>query len=795
MSFQCWCLFIVFKLLSAQCKATWTKKHDLISPDVIGQINQFNNCTISLFNFRGLDIDMKILIQPTSLYRYMVKPFGLGYDLYPFELNRTLIDDFYFSEQYMKYAKSLYTDKYRIGHKLSICQVEIYMDPPGRSEAPGLYLKDHRPLRFVTPNTIILADTFPDDLQWRKSSFGPTSAISILAYKPLETNICNDYICKAWIFTVRSRPRYANHNQELQIWNLLQSPISTHIHCRYCDPCNPEAFPAKGSETGIKKTARGPWFSNHLISSYVPRIAYHKKFYESKHSILAGLHTTKELDHDLVFENLGNVFHTHFVLMMFNENITHIFSTSPPEKRFYYRNIRLPQCGDKIVPYAPHLLPHLSRRSGATTQKFPHYGLAFSRKKLCFLSCHNEVKPWTKQLQELVSPFEILTWIILCACLLILSRMHSFLLGRKCTIRRQESWTAIGFQYITTLFDQSVKCFQLKSETSTSALYACICSVPLLVVVLNNHYKGENIERLTVQQSVMYDTFKDLVEHKFPVYSLPLEMGKEDYAIFQQDKYVAEDYIKINNHEAFPIASQLWGSIAFHFYGGMELSTVGKRISETAWYYLNNTQLFPEWRTYARAANKTNALVIPHLKSCNKSAVILNEGLARVVFSRLKKPGRNLYFGKDVVMENIYGYETFGQFPNEIIRRITYFPQTGIQVHWSKYLEFFLIQIASSRKNLLNITSVEVVDENVSNVNVRVLLFIPGFGLLASIFVFIVKDMYSILRNNISRFLLQVSHFLVQRAVSNNVVSLVADDTRRNHLIETAFEMLHEASS
>lgn len=214
----------------------------------------------------------------------------------------------------------------------------------------------------------------------------------------------------------------------------------------------------------------------------------------------------------------------------------------------------------------------------------------------------------------------------------------------------------------------------------------------------------------------------------------------------------------------------------------MELSTIGNNISDSTWYYLNNTELVPGWSEPYNGDTRANELLTPHLKSCNRAAAILEQNIARIAYSRWKTTSRNIYFGKDTISDTIHGYLTHGQFPRHIIRRVTYVPETGIQVHWENYFEFFLLQISQSRRNLLNMSKIDEVKDHVSKADLNTLWFVPGVGLFLSLILFIIWDKYSIFQNQFSLYANKISRYLARLAVRHSKITLLEHENEMNRM-------------
>lgn len=367
MEIKSWYTVVIAGLQFQLCNGARASQSNSMSRDVIEQINTFHDCSINLFNYRGLNVNMKILLQPLALYRYFNKFRGIL--LYPHEIkhmNQTTLDDFNYSGKSLQYTSSLYTHRYRTTNKLSICELEIFLHPPAVSEEPGLYLNCCDELAILTPY-LAYANIYFKPQTWREFAFGPTFLYSILAYESWNKKICTDGTCSAWIVLTRHSAHAPRHYEQLQVWNTLKFRV--HTHCRYCDPCHPETFTTT-DDPKLSQAFHVPLYANHLVSGSMPDIAYRKNVFKSRHALITTLRTSKSLDNDEEFENLGSVFDPHFIFLMFGNNITNRFFTKVRNNDCHYRHIRLRPCGEERFYSSPHLLPHLERLTETTIHRF-----------------------------------------------------------------------------------------------------------------------------------------------------------------------------------------------------------------------------------------------------------------------------------------------------------------------------------------------------------------------------------------------------------------------------------------
>lgn len=120
------------------------------------------------------------------------------------------------------------------------------------------------------------------------------------------------------------------------------------------------------------------------------------------------------------------------------------------------------------------------------------------------------------------------------------------------------------------------------------------------------------------------------------------------------------------------------------------------------------------------------------------AAVILEENMALVLYSNLKRPNKPTYFEKDIIHETLEGYHYYGLFPEQFILRPKYFFQTGILEWWRKYFDWAIVLKThiNANRNVKKHGSVIQNDDKVKT-QILVLSFAPGIGFLLSIVAFL----------------------------------------------------------
>lgn len=76
--------------------------------------------------------------------------------------------------------------------------------------------------------------------------------------------------------------------------------------------------------------------------------------------------------------------------------------------------------------------------------------------------------------------------------------------------------------------------------------------------------------------------------------------------------------------------------------------------------------MLPKWKTKSDnhgVGETTNEVIDMHMKSCNKSAIVVDDSVALQLFTILTSLKQPVYFQKDVPNKNLEGYKFNGYFP------------------------------------------------------------------------------------------------------------------------------------
>lgn len=89
-------------------------------------------------------------------------------------------------------------------------------------------------------------------------------------------------------------------------------------------------------------------------------------------------------------------------------------------------------------------------------------------------------------------------------------------------------------------------------------------------------------------------------------------------------------------------------------------------------------------------------IIDTHMNSCNRSAMILPRDMAIQLYTTLKRDKPPVFFGRDVIIETLWGYKYEGYFPTNVFHKGRYLSQTGIVEWWQQYFDFSIVQKTST---------------------------------------------------------------------------------------------------
>lgn len=725
--------------------------YQTVKYELENNLNTFNGCIIRIINFSGRNLNGFILQQPILLMRYL--SFPKTFTIYPYELqnNYSAVERFFRHEKYLVYMQASYNNHFIVSNKIYKCEAEVFLEPPKNNKDNSMFQMDEVYHSLKHPYQI-WHEIVRHEENWRNRYINTVQIFTVLVTSStIRNNECSSYLCNAWMNSAWIYQTNIKPNQYLMVWE-ISSRIRIFIHCKFCDPCNPSmvqelAISLSFFLQSISKVNSLLMYQRNPVSIEIvlPRTILVAATYNSIHTnrnvMLNYLNQVQLLD----WHHIEFCMHPFFMRSIIPRNVSLDFVYQFPADRFQYKMLNRSQCkSNSRVNYSPNLRLRIHRYYDKHAAQFPNIGLMFTKQKLGFVSCHRVAQSWLLRFQELVSPFDYTTWFLLLFLVISMAKLISY----NCPVLNINSEIPMGealFGLFAVLLERDHKIFEWSAKDNRSTSYFLVISLSFSLLVLSNEYRGDNITRMTVEPELLsFDNFTDLVQNGFQIYSLPLLLGKYDFSLLPLLARSKPLFYKTSAHEYFPIVSELWYMIMLQWYPFSTLDNSKEKISRKTWFYLNHSQLYyMDWitmfsldmQTMIKSAtlSLTNsyAWAYEHLSKCDKSALIMEESQALVIYTNLSRHGAPAFWGKDVIFQTLYGYALDGQFPLHLIKRFQVFFQSGIQKWFEKYCKLLLVR----KTNLQVYNSPEW--RNKPNVTVGVLWCVPGFGLLVCFILFI----------------------------------------------------------
>ncbi len=376
------------------------------------------------------------------------------------------------------------------------------------------------------------------------------------------------------------------------------------------------------------------------------------------------------------------------------------------------------------------------------TAGYQDVGLIFRKEQLRFVSCHKEQAYWMTPLKELLVVFDIPIWILL----VILSTLAANLFPYVSQQARNPS--SLYYSMFALMLDQSTDLYSNKTFREKIAFWLVFALFPFRLIILSNLYKGENISGLTLGPVLVpFDTFDSLVQNNFKTFSRRRTLSKSDLSVMKLYFDVELEFGQVTRHEAMPFVSELWHEIMLseEVKNWRKISSLQKVLSRSTWRFIENSEMFPVWNlSNAYHFQYVDQILEFHMHKCDKSAMILLKPDAIHLYTILNIYKKNVYFGKDIINENLEGYSYFGSFPTKLIWNSKYYFQSGIVKWWAEFFEWSI----TTKSNMEKIKNKYKIAQNKTlsfdyqtQSGVYVLCCIPIFGWFVSIITFICIDL------------------------------------------------------
>lgn len=255
--------------------------------------------------------------------------------------------------------------------------------------------------------------------------------------------------------------------------------------------------------------------------------------------------------------------------------------------------------------------------------------------------------------------------------------------------------------------------------------------------------------RITLESRlVWFDNFNTLVEYKFKIYVPRYRLSNGEQDALKQNLGVEQTYTQENGHEAFPVVSKLWRrvmlSLSYSYWGS--LVNMKSKLSKDLWLYFNHSKMFPaeiENRDSPDYGRTSSVAIENHMENCEKSAVIVSNEEAILLYSNLKVKKKPAYFGKNLIQETLMGYKFRGYFPPNIFKRCKSYFQAGIVEWWQKYFRWSLMiksRVEEMKNMSRNDNNGTLWNEVKGKGGIYALSCIPVFGFTLAVITFLVMD-------------------------------------------------------
>lgn len=367
----------------------------------------------------------------------------------------------------------------------------------------------------------------------------------------------------------------------------------------------------------------------------------------------------------------------------------------------------VPGCTGQIF-IRGYTMPHIRMQHFPRRNQPDGLGIVSHSKHLRFISCHEEPTSWKTNAGDIFIGFDAFTWcgiiFSLSGCSLILLRF-SIIYDKILFKRFHKSPNKATNQDATCKFllrflAQGKSVYVNRQIRKNGCFGLVIFTLFIMLNVLTFEYKGNFIGRLMMRPTpVQFKVYKDLVLHKFSIYVLPVNLNtiSTNYGFSRK----GQNYTQTNGHEAFPIVSLLFHTINQEnpWYETLPDLLKWKKRSNATMFYVNTSQLFPNWRNVvSKSQYNSKELIGKYLQKCYKQAAIFDEYDAEKVYHSLLGKKKPVYFGKDIIYKAYHGFDFSGHLSTKFHKNIKRIMATGIFEWWNKFYKY---KLAVAKHDLL----------------------------------------------------------------------------------------------
>ncbi len=221
------------------------------------------------------------------------------------------------------------------------------------------------------------------------------------------------------------------------------------------------------------------------------------------------------------------------------------------------------------------------------------------------------------------------------------------------------------------------------------------------------------------------------------------------FYVIKNHGFVGNISSEVARHEEYPYVSEFWHNILLRWsiQQWENIKSLKHVVARDTWKFFHHSEIFPAWNDSNGQPGlweSVEDILKLHMNQCNKSAVILNNADAIQLHTILSMHKKAVFFGKDLIYENLQGYIYSGLFPNKLIWKSKYYFQTGILNWWQTYFKWCIFIKTKTEEMKLALErqqNNDVSDTDPNSATVYVIACIEMFELLLSIFAFIVIDL------------------------------------------------------
>lgn len=727
-------------------------------------INQFSGCIINVINLNGFGLNLSAVFEPILLSRYFYCPKEVS--ILPIELlskykhcktstttelrNHTNLVRPTVSVRNMSevYVSQTFSKAFGLANKNRNCETNIFIHLPNYHIHQNLY-KDTK----IKDLSSINIDLNYKALKWKADIINTTPKYSLLLCHFKYSPFCyNDNHLRKWVITMLSPAEFVRVVNNVLIFETLANEKFLKLHCPNCDHCNFFTFillkadqsPEKFIQQHKQPKTSDLYAVEILISKYIPSDL---KSQHSLKDVLTHVHKYKlHNDANTLIITINGI---HILSFLFSKQANMTFSYEGDNNLFQWEKAMLGSCfGKKSIQLYPQLRPLVSQSIKPSFTTHQVLGLVLQRFQHSFVSCHKRQDHWINQLSQLISAFDIYTWLAI--WISYMSLACTLNLTRGAIQNQSNSFLFVFSSLLFATIDQSCKLFSSLSYRKKVSSFTGFLLVSVAGMILSNSYKGENITRLTAEPKLLpFDTLDSLLQNNVDIRWRRINSNK--WPIFRTNESVnlTKIYGSVKGHESFPIVSELWVALIYRLRpqraNERSLYYLKDEISNQTWKYINNSAMLSD--VGQGLGENVQTIVDLHMDKCNKSAIALTNYVALQLYTILKSKGKPAYFGKEIIYENHRGYKFNGIFPAKYIYKATYLFQTGIVNWWRKYFEFAMVLKTSSyiRQKMFSTAKISSTAQN-SNQNTAVAVFsvILGTGILISVMVFVFFEIESL---------------------------------------------------